>query len=95
MTVAFLTDGRSCRKRVGGRDIILKHRGPREMATAGRMAGTLIQALKHLGREHMDAGVLHKLRKRIPEGDRPALLKDARLAPEWIARIMRDLAKDE
>jgi hypothetical protein len=38
----------------GQREIILKHTTPRNLATAGRKSGTVIQALRHLGQRHVD-----------------------------------------
>lgn len=94
MKVTFLTDGTPRRVRVGRREIILKRTTPRQMATAGRISGLVIQALRHLGKQHIDAKALDILRRRLSDSDRKCLREDARFAPGWIARYMRDLAAD-
>jgi hypothetical protein len=33
------------------------------------------------------------LRRRLTAGDKDRLLKDARMAPAWISRVMRDVAE--
>jgi hypothetical protein len=52
--IVFLTDGSSRKVQVGKRQFILKQTSPRNMATAGRISGMVIQALRHLGKEHVD-----------------------------------------
>ena len=88
----FLTDGLSRTVQVGRRQIVLRRTTPKNMATAGRISGLVIQALRHLGQKHVDATVLRKLDQRLDEDARQQLLKDSRYAPEWIARIIRQLA---
>ena len=48
MKVVYLTDGRTRTVQVGKRQIILKHTTPRNMATAEKSSGLVIQALRHL-----------------------------------------------
>ena len=63
MKVVFLTDGQSKRVQLGKQEIILKRTTPRNMATAGRISGLFIQALRHIGQKHVDESVLHALKK--------------------------------
>ena len=62
------------------------------MATAGRVSGLVIQALRHLGQRHVDRTVIEKLRKRIGPEERSQLLKDIPLVPLWIGELMRQVA---
>ena len=93
MRVVYLTDGRSRRAKVGRREIILRRTTPRMMATAGRMSGTVIQALRWMGRDHVDSQVVTKLRQRLVPADKRQLIKDLRYAPAWMAPIIRELAR--
>ncbi len=93
MKVVFLTDGPSKRVQLGKQDIILKRTTPRNMATAGRISGLVIQALRHFGQRHVDESVLHALKKRLSDDDKKQLTKDLQYAPAWIAAIMRSIAK--
>jgi hypothetical protein len=77
--------------KIGKREILLLHTTPRNMAAAGRKSGTLIQALRHLGQKQVDDKVLAMLRRYITVPDRPAILKDLRHAPAWIADLLRPL----
>ena len=95
MKVVFLTDGASRRVQVGKLQVILKRTTPRNMVTAGRISGLVIQALRSLGRRHVDARTVALLRQRLRAADTSQLLKDIRLAPAWIADIARRIAKPE
>lgn len=89
--IVFLTDGPARKVKIGKREILLLHTTPRNMATAGRKSGTLIQALRHLGQKQVDDKVLATLRRQITNPDRPSILNDLRHAPAWIADLLRPL----
>ena len=93
MKIVYFTDGRSRTVQIGKKHIILKQTTPRNMATAGRISGLVIQALRSLGRQHVDDEVIAQLDRRLNTEDRKQLLKDIRFAPAWIADIMRQLGK--
>ncbi len=93
MKIVYLTDGNSRTVQIGKKQIILKRTTPRNMATAGRISGLVIQALRHLGRQHVDGEVIARLDRRLGANDRQQLLKDVPFAPAWIADIMRRLGK--
>lgn len=89
----FLTDGRSRKVKLGKREIVLKNASSRQMATAGRVSGTIIQALRWIGKRHVDDRMIASLRRKISDSDKQQLLKDLRYAPAWIAEIMREVAQ--
>jgi hypothetical protein len=90
--IVFLTDGPSRRVKIGQREIVLKHTIPRNMATAGRKSGTIIQALRHIGQRNVDEKTLAILARNLSAEDRAQLIKDLPYAPGWIAELMRRLA---
>lgn len=95
MKTVYLTDGRTRMVQVGRRRIALKHTTPRNMETAGRISGTVIQALRWLGKEHVTPEVVRKLKQILDARAKKQLLADARFAPEWIAQKMRAIAEAE
>ena len=92
MKIVYLTDGRSRTAQVGKRQIILKHTTPRYMATAGKVSGLVIQALRHLGRKNVDQQVIAQLGHWLDDDAHKQLVKDIRYAPAWIADMIRSLA---
>lgn len=93
--VVYLTDGRTRTVQIGSRQITLKHTTPRNMATAGKSSGLVIQALRYLGRENVDQQVVKQLGRRLNSDTLRQLMKDIRYAPAWIADIIRRLALRE
>jgi uncharacterized protein DUF6088 len=91
--LVFLTDGRARTVRVGRRQIVFKPTTPRQMATAGRASGTVIQALRWLGKQNVDSRTISRLRRRLSPREKQELLKDLRYAPAWIASHMREIAR--
>ena len=87
--IVFLTDGPARKVKIGKREILLQHTTPRNMATAGRKSGTLIQALRYLGQDQVDKKILATIRRQITDSDRPILRDDLRYAPAWIADLLR------
>ena len=90
--IVFLTDGPSRRVKFGQQEIVLKRTTPRNMATASRKSGTIIQALRHIGQRNVNDRVLAILKRQITKQDRAQLLKDLRYAPGWVTDILRQLA---
>ena len=74
--VVFLTDGRSKRIQLGKLTIALKQTSPRIMATAGTISGSIIQALRYLGKDHVTEETVKRLDRRLSTDDRKQLLKD-------------------
>lgn len=93
MRVSFLTDGPAREIKLGRMTISLRRTTPRNMASAGRSGGLVIQALRWLGREKVDAAVIKRLRTALPPEERRQLADDARHAPAWVAAVMRQIAQ--
>ena len=95
MKIVFLTDGPTRSVQVGKQTITLKRTTPKNMATAGRTSGLVIQALRHLGQRYVDDKLISQLRKRLSDDDKKQLLKDLIYAPAWVADVMRRTATPE
>ncbi len=92
MRIVFLSDGSSRNVQIGKLRIQLKRTTPRNMATAGKISGLVIQALRHVGQKHVDDAVINRLKMRLSDDDKKQLRKDMRYAPAWIAEVMRNIA---
>ena len=65
------------------------------MATAGRTSGLVIQALRHLGKEHVDDGILERLQTTLTVEDRKALERDHIHAPAWMHSFLKSIASHD
>jgi hypothetical protein len=88
----FLTDGQARTVKIGPTTIQLRRTTPKNMETAGRLSGLIIQALRELGEEHITQARRDHLKRTIPAAKRRELLKDLRFAPTWMHPIFRELA---
>lgn len=95
MRIVYLTDGRSRTVQVGNQQIILKQSSPRTMATAGKISGLVIQALRHLGQDRVGDDEIRQLDRQLDDDARRQLMKDIRYAPAWIAEIFRQLVRPD
>ncbi|HEY3490535.1 MAG TPA: DUF6088 family protein [Candidatus Deferrimicrobiaceae bacterium] len=93
MKVVFLTDGPTRKVQLGRQIIQLKRTTPRAMATAGRVSGLVIQALRHIGMRQVDDSIVKRLRNRLSVEDKKQLVRDVRYAPAWVASWMRRVAE--
>jgi uncharacterized protein DUF6088 len=93
MKLVFLTDGPNRLVRLGQQVIQLRHTTPRHMATAGRVSGLVIQALRHLGQTQVSDTIIDLLRPRLTDADKAQLLQDLAFAPAWMVPWLQRLAK--
>ena len=90
----FLTDGPSRTVKIGPTTIQLRRTTAKNMETAGRLSGLLIQAFRELGKEHITRERREHLKRTLPADKRRELIKDLRLAPAWMHPIFRELAEE-
>jgi hypothetical protein len=89
--VVFLTDGSTRIVQVGNRHIKFKKTTPKNMATAGRVSGLVIQALRYMKQGNIDEKVINSLKRRLSAEDKKQLISDIRYAPAWIEKVVRRL----
>lgn len=91
----YLTDGRRRTVQIGGQTIELRHAEPRSLAGAGRIEGAVIQALRHLGPEQIDADTVARLRRTLTAREKAALRREILSAPGWLVPTLREIAQPE
>jgi len=91
--VVYLTSGPKREARIKKLTVTLKPTVAKNMETAKRATGVVIQALRYLGKSQVDAKVIEKLRKRLTEEQRRQLVKDIPYAPGWMAPVFKKIAE--
>ena len=84
----FLTDGPGRRIRIGRQEIQLKRTTPRNLATADKTSGTLIQALRHIGKKQITRRHIDHLRRTLNDNAKSQLKKDFIYSPYWMHPII-------
>ena len=93
--IEYITDGPSRRAVIQKLPVLLKQTTPRQLATAGRVSGTVAQALRFLRRSQVDDRVIATLRARLSSEDKRQLIQDIPLVPAWIGEVFRKVAEAE
>ena len=79
----YLTDGPSRRIVLGKRVVDLRHASPKHLIAPGSPAGTVVQALRHVGPVRAD-DVARVAVRRLSASDKKALVSNAVQAPAWM-----------
>lgn len=87
----YLTDGPSRRVVLGKRVIDLRHASPKHLIAPGSPAGTVIQALRHVGAIRA-ADVAQVAARRLSVNDKKRLASTAAQAPAWMRPTLASIA---
>lgn len=88
---SYLTDGPSRRVVIGKRIVDLRHASPKHLVAPGSAAGTVVQALRHLGPSRA-ADVAHVASHRLSASDKKTLASTAVQAPAWMRPTLHAIA---
>ncbi len=87
----YLTDGPSRRVVLGKRVVDLRHASPKHLIAPGSAAGTVVQALRHLGA--VRAGDVAQIAAhRLSVSDKKTLASFALQAPAWMRPTLVSIA---
>ena len=75
--------------------IEFKHRTNKEVTGLSSMTILVIQALKTLGKEHVDEKTIRVLSRRLNEKEKAALLAEGAEATDWIYAVIKEICKGE
>ena len=75
--------------------IEFKHRTNKEVTGLSAMTILVIQALKTLGKEHVDEKTIRVLSHRLNEDEKTALLAEGAEATDWIYTVIKEICKGE
>lgn len=88
----YLTDGPARRVILGKRVIDLRHASPKHLVAPGSAAGTVVQALRHLGAPRATE-VVDVASQQLSIGDKRLLGKTLGQAPAWMRSTLLKIAQ--
>ncbi len=91
--IVFLTDGPTRLVKIGRQEIRFRRTTPRNLETSGRLSGTVIQALRHVGKDNITPERMTTLRTVVKDADRKSLLNDSQCASAWMRPQLRAIAE--
>lgn len=90
----WLTDGPSRRVVLGKRVIDLRHTSPKHLIAPGSPAGTVVQALRHVGAARA-SDVMRAASSHLSVSDKKVLARSATQAPAWMRATLLSIADPE
>jgi hypothetical protein len=90
----YLSDGPSRHYAIGGQELAFRQSALKDTGFALRESGLLVPAIKALGKEHIDAAVVEKLRQWLDPKLRTRLLRDTRMVTGWIYEVIKQVCAD-
>lgn len=91
----YLSDGRTRQVKIGNSTIQIRHVAPKELPVGSRASAMVMQAIRYLGKDAVDASVAGRIRKALTPKQRSQLARDARYTTDWIADVIRVVAADQ
>ncbi len=92
--IVFLTDSDSQKVKIVNFTIFLKHVAPSALIGVGTLSGTIIQAIKYLGKTNINPYMIQKIRNQISAQDKTDLKKYKFKTPEWMHSIIEEIIKN-
>lgn len=89
--VIFLTEGPSKKVKIGNQEIIFKKTTKKIMAAAGTREGIVIQAMKNLGKDHIDQIARAKIKKFLQKSTEAEIRENMKFAPAWIRTLVFEI----
>ncbi len=89
--ITYLTDGPTKSIQIGNREIVFRSTTPKNMKTAGKISGLVIQALRYLKKENVTSQKINTLKAKLQSDDLKKLKQDAKYAPVWVADIINQI----
>lgn len=90
--LTYLTDGTTRRVQVGKQTIMFRHAAPQHMLGAGTLAGTVLQALRYLGRDGVDQRAIRTITSRLTAADKHALKRVIPGVSDWLRPVVDQIA---
>ncbi len=88
----YLSDGPTKTLAWSGGTIVFKHRANKETTKLSPKTAMVVQALKSLGREHIDDAVIAALQRALTSPEIARASREARSATAWVYEVIKRLA---
>ena len=90
----YLSDGPGREYEIGDHSLVFKKSALKDVGFKYRESGLMVQALKALGREHVDQKVIERIRRQLESTTCDRILRDTRSATGWVYAAIKRICKD-
>lgn len=91
----YVSDGPYKEYAYGNTAIKFKHTANKEISKLSFKTALTIQALKALGKEHVNDSIINKLKNVLTEEEKERMFTEAKSATAWVYEIIKTICKDE
>jgi len=92
--VIFLTNGPAKKLKIGKLEIVFRTAREKTLQASGKV-GLVIQALKNLGKEHVDDVARARVKRFLKDTSSQEIKKNLKYAPQWVRQIILELTENE
>lgn len=89
----YISSGRYKEYKIGDTVLEFKKVNPGEIANMSLKTATVIQAIKSLGKENINAQVIQKIRENLTQEERTDLMNESKSVPAWIYEVIREICE--
>lgn len=91
----YISSGRYKEYKIGDTILEFKKVNPGEIANMSLKTATVIQAIKSLGKENINAQVMQKIRENLTQEERTDLMNESKSVPSWIYEVIREICEGQ
>lgn len=91
--IVYLSDGPNKKVEIGKRTLHFKHARPHVLGEPEGMGALVVQALRHVGKEHLDERLILRLRTLLSDAEKRRLIKATQFGVEWIHETAKKIAE--
>lgn len=90
----YLSDGPGREYEIGNHSLVFKKSALKDVGFKYRESGLMVQALKALGRKHVDQKVVERIRQQLESKACDRILKDTRSVTGWVYKAIKRVCKE-
>jgi hypothetical protein len=90
----YLSNGPNREYRIGRQKVMFRKSALKDLGFSERESGLIVQAIKALGKDHIDKKVITVLRKRMDGKKCVRLLKDTRTVTGWVYKVIKEVCEE-
>lgn len=91
----YISSGRYKTYKIGNTVLEFKKVNLGEIANMSLKTATVIQAIKSLGKEHINDQVVQKIRENLTDKERKDLMNESKSVSAWIYEVIREICEGE
>lgn len=91
--IVYLSDGPNKKIQLGKRTLNFRHARPHVLGEQAGLSALVVQALRYIGKEHLDERLILRLQTLLSDADKRRLIKATRFGVEWIYETAKKIAE--